>query len=107
MDTNEGGSGPAAGLQFEKVDIAPDQARACKRCNRAIHDEYFESAGNILCRPCAEQFGVGGGGAGDFLRALVYGGGAAILGTAIWLAVIKISNGSEYGIIAIVVGLLV
>jgi hypothetical protein len=109
MATNDGGPGaaPPAGLQFDKVELATTESRACKRCKRVMHDEYFESAGNLLCRPCAEELGPGGGKASDFLRALAYGGAAAILGTIIWLVVLKMSNGSEYGFIAIIVGLLV
>jgi hypothetical protein len=99
MGTHDGG------LQFDQADLAADAARTCKRCNRLMHDEYFASAGNILCRPCAEQFGAGGGGM-DFWRALAYGAGAAVLGTILWFVIMKVFDG-EYGIVAIAVGLFV
>jgi hypothetical protein len=109
MTSTDEDPGPAApgGLQFDKAEFSPGGARSCKRCSRLIHDEYFESTGNILCRACAEHFGAGSGSSLDFWRAVAYGAGAAIVGTVIWLAVFKISGGSEYGIIAIAVGLLV
>jgi hypothetical protein len=106
MGTNDQGPGPAGGLQFDKVDLAADQSRACKRCNTLIHDEYFESAGNILCRRCAEQLGATSGGGLDFWRALAYGAGAAVLGTILWFIIMKVLN-SELGIVAIAVGLVV
>jgi hypothetical protein len=93
-------------MDFDKAEFSPGGARSCKRCNRLIHDEYFESAGNILCRSCAEEFGAGGGGGLDFWRALAYGAGAAILGTILWFVIMKALD-RELGLVAIAVGLFV
>jgi hypothetical protein len=100
METNQ------SGLQFDKVELAAHEARGCKRCKRVLEDEYFEAAGNILCRPCAEALGPKGGSALDFWRALGYGGGAALLGTIVWFVIIKVFHW-ELGIVAIAVGLFV
>ena len=91
-------------MQFEKVEIAgPIAPPACARCQRPL-DEYFELGGHMFCRPCVD--GVKGAGAGAFLRALLFGGGAALLGTIAWYAIYKITN-SEFGLLGIVVGLFV
>lgn len=69
-----------------------------------MRGEYFEAAGKLLCSACAAARTAGGKSA--FLRALGFGAGAAFLGTIIWFAILKLT-GSELGIIAIGVGLLV
>src|SRR5438128_223914 len=105
-DKDEQGAAPGAGLQFDKVEVGAGSVRACKRCKQVIVDEYFESSGNLLCRGCAAALGAGGGGRADFLRALGYGTGAAVVGTIAWFAIMKMLH-SELGIVAIGVGLLV
>jgi Zn-dependent protease len=56
-----------------------------------------------LCGRCGEQLG-GAHGRGPFLRAAALGGGAALLGTIVWFAILKFS-GREFGLLAIGVGL--
>lgn len=95
---------PSPELQFEKAEFTGGAAtRICQRCQRGISDEYFEAGGQVVCRACSEEIsGVRGGGA--FLRAFAYGGGAAVLGTIVWFAIIKLFD-MELGLIAIAVGL--
>ena len=57
----------------------------------------------MFCGPCVDSFK--GAGPTAFLRALLFGGGAALLGTIAWYA-IKITD-SEFGLLGIVVGLFV
>ena len=96
--------GAGSGMQFDKVETAgPVAAPACARCARPL-DEYFELGGHMFCRPCIDGFR---GGAGSFWRALLFGVGAAALGSLVWFAVYKLSNGSSFGIIGIAVGLFV
>jgi hypothetical protein len=98
-----------ADIHFDQVDLAAyEAARTCRRCQRPLDDlgEYFEFAGNIVCRACAEDLGGAPGKRGAFPRALVFGTGAAIVGTIVWFAIIKIFRG-EFGLIAIGVGLFV
>ena len=94
-------------LQFDKAEYAGEApSRTCGECTRLIHDQYFEAAGKLLCATCAQGLAGGGSAAGAFVRALVWGGGAAFLGTLVWFAFIKIT-GWELGLIAIAIGFLV
>jgi len=91
-------------MQFDKVEIAgPVAPPACARCGKPL-DEYFELGGHMFCSPCVDSFK--GAGPGAFLRALMFGGGAALLGTIAWYAIYKITD-SEFGLLGIVVGLFV
>ncbi len=101
------GSGGAGGMQFDKVDLAaPSEARSCRICKRAISDEYFEIARAVICRSCATALSGSKEGRGAFGRALLFGIGAALLGTIVWYAIIKVT-GHEFGLLAIGVGLFV
>jgi hypothetical protein len=101
------GAGGAGGLQFDKVDLAaPAEARSCPICKRPITDEYFEIARAIICGPCANTLRGSKEGRGAFGRALLFGAGAALLGTLVWYAIIKITD-HEFGLLAIGVGLFV
>jgi hypothetical protein len=93
-----------SGMQFDKVESAgPVAPPACARCQKTL-DEYFELGGHMFCGSCVDSFkGVG---ASAFLRALMFGGGAALLGTIAWYAIYKLTN-SEFGLLGIVVGLFV
>src|SRR5258708_32280145 len=89
MGTDEGLGAPDRGLQFDKVEMAvPQAARACRRCQRPMGDEYFEIAGHVVCGACAAQL-RGAAGGGSLGRALGLGLGAAGLGPPAWLASIK------------------
>jgi hypothetical protein len=102
--STEGGGGPAeGGLQFDKAEFSgPPPSKACALCHQAIADGYFEASGHVLCRGCGESFNRGG----RVLPALLYGAGAAMVGTIVWFAVYKLFD-MELGIVAIGVGLLV
>ena len=86
--------------------LRAEAVRVCARCKRPIVDQYFESVGTIVCQRCADLLGAGVVGGGAFRRALGYGVGASLLGTIVWYGFTKLT-GSELGIIAIAVGLLV
>jgi hypothetical protein len=108
MSVEQPGSGDDT-LQFDKVDLAaPDEARGCRICKRAIDSggEYFEIAGSIVCQSCATSLSGSKQGRGSLLRAALYGAGAALLGTIGWYAITKIS-GYQLRLVAIVVGLFV
>jgi hypothetical protein len=98
-------------LQFDKAEPAtPETARACGRCRRSVVDAYFELAGHVICGACAAQLGGAqaghGPGGGSLARALVFGAGAALLGTIAWFVIIRLLN-RELGLVAIGVGMLV
>jgi hypothetical protein len=100
------GSGSAE-MQFDKVDLAgPGEARSCRSCTRAIEGEYFEIARNVICGACAGALAGSKQGRGAFGRAVLYGVGAALLGTIAWYAIVKLTD-REFGLLAIAVGLFV
>lgn len=104
--TSDGGVPPASpDLQFDKAEFAAGPAtRICQRCQRPINDEYFEAGGQAVCRPCSEEIAGTRGGSAPFWRALAFGGGAALVGTIVWFIILKLTE-SEWGLVAIFVGL--
>jgi hypothetical protein len=105
MDPANDGSGSP--LQFEKAEFAQAPAvRSCSRCQQVIGQEYFAAAGAVVCANCARQLSGQTGGRTALLKAAAYGAGAALIGTLVWFAIIKIFE-IELGLVAIAVGLLV
>src|SRR6478735_8389620 len=99
MSTDTAGG---SGMQFDRVEGAgPAAPPACAQCRRPL-DEYFALGGNMFCRSCVDGLRAGA----SFWRALLYGADAALLGTIVWFAILKLFD-RELGIIAIVVGLFV
>lgn len=94
--------GGHAALQFDKAEVVSAGLRVCASCNARFEREYFEAGGRFICPTCASQ--LRDGQAGPLLRAAVFGALAALGGTLVWFLVIKLS-GSEFGLIAIAVGL--
>jgi len=107
MSANGAGGSGGAEMQFDKVDLAaPGEAQSCRLCKRPIDGEYFEIARNVICGACAAALDGSKQGRGSLGRALLYGVGAALLGTIAWYAIVKITD-REFGLLAIGVGLLV
>jgi hypothetical protein len=82
---------------------------ACSNCYRAIISNYYTVNGGEVCAPCHGALRAHFDGPmpwRSWLRVLVLGGGAALIGTAIYFTVLEVT-GYELGLIAIVVGLLV
>lgn len=94
-------------MQFDKVDlVAPAEARSCRLCKLPIAAEYFQIGQAIICGRCATTLSGSQEGRGTFLRALLFGAGAALLGTIVWFGIIKATD-REWGLLAIGVGLFV
>jgi hypothetical protein len=97
-------------VRFDKADYGDGATAAqCVACRQAIHGSYYDINGKMVCERCKTMVELGqsgGSSAGRFMKACLYGGAAALLGTGIWYAVYKLLD-REMGIIAIVVGLLV
>ncbi len=107
MSANGADGAGGAEMQFDKVDLAaPAEAQRCRICTRPIEGEYFEIARQIICSGCAAGLAGSKQGRGAFGRALLYGVGAALLGTIAWYAIVKITD-REFGLLAIGVGLFV
>jgi hypothetical protein len=99
--------GSASPLQFDKAEFAEaPSARSCSRCHQVMGQEYFAAAGAVVCAACARSLTGEGQPKTALLRAAAYGAGAALIGTVVWLVILKLSN-SEFGLVAIAVGLLV
>jgi hypothetical protein len=102
---------PAGDLQFDHAELKTDAAQrpVCKACNLEIGTSYFTINGHMICPRCKDQFQEKlerGSGVGGFLLAALLGTGAAILGAAVWYAVVKLTN-MQWSIIAIAIGFLV
>lgn len=94
-------------LQFQRAEYAqPVNARVeCASCRQEVVQSYYEIGGSIICSACRERrdHAMEGWGGGRFVRALVAGLGAGILGAAVWYAVRAITD-YELAIISIGIG---
>ena len=104
-------------LQFETAiprHAPPDaevasQGVTCAACSRSLIDEYYDVNGQSVCESCRDQIAQHGAtpqGMGVFVRAGLFGLGAALAGAALYYAVIAITN-FEIGLVAIVIGFMV
>ncbi|MEN6624851.1 MAG: hypothetical protein ABFD69_01340 [Candidatus Sumerlaeia bacterium] len=80
----------------------------CAICHRPIADDYFMLNSEPWCASCHAKEGTIKPKLtfGTFMRGVVFGVGAAILGGGLW-ALTAIITGYELGLVAIVVGLIV
>lgn len=98
-------------LQFDKADV-PDggsKSMSCTFCQSSLTTNYFELNGQPACEKCryeVEQERTSGSSAGRIFRAFFAGTAAAIVGALLYYGVSALT-GYEFGLIAIVVGLLV
>ena len=111
--SSPGNEGPVPGdLQFERAEPLPGPDAAsgpqCVACKQAIAKTYYHAQGMMVCESCAQriQSGQQAPPALSLARAALYGGGAALAGSALYAAV-SITTGLEIGLIAIVVGVMV
>lgn len=102
---------PAAGsLQFEhaeRTDSAP--GLSCAACSRPIAMSYYEVNGTVTCQRCRTQIIAQwnrGSSTGRFAKALGLGLAAAVAGAGLYFGIAALT-GYEFGLVAIVVGLLV
>jgi hypothetical protein len=96
-------------LQFDQAEFVAPEARACGACQAAIRDQYYVANGKTLCTDCHGKLQASFAQVSDasrFFAALGWGGGAALLGAALYYG-IRVATGYELGLVAIVVGVLV
>jgi hypothetical protein len=105
-------------LQFERVEPSASGvlpvpgghvARRCWLCGQELFDTYFEIDSRLACVPCRDRFEEqwrGGSGAARFLKALAAGCGAGVLGAILYYG-IRAATGYDFGLIAVVVGVMV
>ena len=107
---------PAAGtpadqsLQFDRAERAGQApGTACSFCQQPIAGSYYEINGRVACLGCRGQLMAAwnrGSPAQRFAKALGLGAAAAALGAGVYFGV-EALTGYEFGLIAVVVGLLV
>ncbi|MBI5368446.1 MAG: hypothetical protein HZA54_15525 [Planctomycetes bacterium] len=108
---------PAAEISFDRAEPrraegpggAAGAAAACAVCRRPLTDEYYACGDKTVCPGC--RIGVlqaltGGSTAWRLARASVAGLGAAAVGAGIYFAISALT-GYEFGLIAVVVGMMV
>jgi hypothetical protein len=101
---------PGGSLQFERADRAsPASGATCKICSTLIASSYYVIGGEITCQRCrsqlAAQWNRSSPGA-RFAKALGFGLAAAVIGAGLHFGIAALT-GYEFGLIAVVVGLLV
>jgi hypothetical protein len=100
----------APDVQFDTAEFDDATAQpACTECNGHLAGSYYDVNGQMVCERCRyaiESRVNAGSGAGRFARATALGLVAAALGSALYYAVAALT-GYEFGLIAIVVGLMV
>ncbi|WP_223639893.1 hypothetical protein [Corallococcus sp. EGB] len=102
-------SDDAAPLQFDRAEFteAPP-APKCSLCQRAIKSVYYDLNARLLCPDCRENVEAamtGGSKVKRFLKASVFGFGAAIAGALVYWVVSL--SGYNIGLVAILVGWMV
>jgi hypothetical protein len=96
-----------AGLQFDRAEphdpVVP--SAVCAACRRPLSELYYVAQGVKICKECRTAFEQklrGGSGWARFLRALIFGIGAAGVGSAInYLVTVKEMPGSNLVILLI------
>ena len=105
----------APGADYLQLDAAePRSAESavptCARCTTEIRTSYHEANGAVICGRCRialeTERGGSGSRSGRLLRALVFGLGGAVIGAAIYYAILALT-GYEIGLVAVVVGFIV
>src|SRR3989440_1520380 len=101
---------PSGNLQFERAERASQASgSACAVCKQPITTSYYEINGHVTCQRCRGRIIAErdrGTSSTRFAKALGLGLLAAAGGAGVYYAVAA-ATGSEYAIVAIVVGLLV
>jgi hypothetical protein len=101
---------PVGSLQFDHAERdGSASSLTCAACNQAIATSYYEVNGNVTCQRCRNQVLAGwnrGSSGGRFAKALGLGFAAAVVGAGIYFGIAALT-GYEFGLVAIVVGVLV
>lgn len=100
-------------LQFDEAEFSAPapavQVPTCTICQQPIPDAYFEVAGKVVCGACRERIEEvyrGGSGLARFMKASLFGLGAAFAGALIYYITVR-ATGYNWAIIAILVGIMV
>ncbi len=108
---DEGADDEGAELQFDQAEMTTPASSgpSCDACKRPITDAYYEINRKILCSSCRQRIEAsfqGGSGLARFLKASLFGFGAALVGAAIYYGIARVS-GLNIGLVAILVGFMI
>lgn len=94
-------------LQFDRAEPAAAGAAptSCTVCQQPLAGSYYAVNGRAVCAACRDKVAAHAA-SGHFATAFLLGLGAAALGAGIYFA-IEALTGYEFGLVAVVVGLLV
>jgi hypothetical protein len=95
-------------LQFDRAEFEAPAADGppCAVCNQPIPDEYYEISGKVMCPRCrhgVEAAFRGGSPLARFLKATVFGIGAAVVGAIIFYVSVRMKLRIS-GLVSILVG---
>src|SRR5438309_6134811 len=96
---------PSDGLQFQTAEFS---GRKCAVCQTTIGDSFYQIHGHDACPPCAEARLAGQNipdSGAKMVKALLWGGGAAVIGSAAFAIVAFM--GLRLAILSIGIGWLV
>lgn len=98
-------------LQFDRAESGDEGSTpaSCTRCKNPLQGSYYEANGAVVCETCRaalEREWNRGSSAGRFGRALFFGLAAAAAGAGLYYGILALT-GYEFGLVAIVVGLMV
>lgn len=103
-------STPPGDLQFEQAEFKGDPVPlACASCSQPIRSEYYQVGQAITCDRCRRRVqweAANGSAVMRVLKAGLFGSVAAALGAGLYYGV-RALTGYEFGLIAVVVGLMV
>jgi len=103
---------PSPGMQFDRAEVEKPEGAgplACAECKTPLMSSYFQVDGKVACEACRyriEDSYRSGSGFSRFIRASIYGFIAAAAGAGIYYGISALT-GYEFGLVAIVVGLMV
>lgn len=98
-------------IDFEQADFESEQPQlsACQFCNEVPSESYFTCNPNVVCSSCEQTHRDAkppGTGPGRLFGATIAGSIAAVVASAIWMLITRVT-GYEIGLIAILVGWIV
>lgn len=97
-------------LQFDKAEFDTPTAAVCGSCGQRLTESYYQAGARAVCTKCGERFrefaSKAGVGPQSVILALIFGGGAAIAGGAVYGAIMAYAH-YQLAIISIGVGIIV
>ena len=96
-------------FQLDRAEFDGSHAARCGACEKTLTTEYYEANGAMVCSHCCDALravGTAGTSVSRGCRALCAGLAAALAGSIFYYAILAVS-GYEFGLIAILVGMVV